>query len=104
MVTDLDPDQAWPWIDEPTAKRAEVRAYADSLPAKHIIWTTVIDPALGLEHDGDEEPRHGNRGLGGYQCTCGRFAKFLRWQATGAPGYERGYLVNCKRCGEVLVY
>lgn len=104
MVTDLDPDQAWPWIDEPTAKRAEVRAYADSLPAKHITWTTVIDPALGLEHDGDEEPRHGNRGLGGYQCTCGRFAKFLRWQATGAPGYERGYLVNCKRCGEVLVF
>ncbi len=35
---------------------------------------------------------------------CGRFAKFVRWQNTGAPGYERGYLVNCKRCGEVLVY
>jgi hypothetical protein len=48
--------------------------------------------------------RHGNRGLGGWQCTCGRFARFLRWQNTGAPGYERGYLVDCKRCGEVLVY
>lgn len=48
--------------------------------------------------------QHGNRGLGGYQCTCGRFARFIRWQATGAPGYERGYLVNCKRCGEVLVF
>lgn len=39
-----------------------------------------------------------------HEFTCGRFAKFLRWQNTGAPGYERGYLVDCKRCGEVLVY
>jgi hypothetical protein len=55
----------------------------------------------------DEEPddkQHGNRGLGGWQCRCGRFARFLRWQNTGAVGWERGYLVDCSRCGEVLVY
>lgn len=88
----------------PPEKKPAIRAFANTLPAKRITWTTVIDPALGLEHDGDEEPQHGNRGLGGWQCTCGRFAKFLRWQNTGAPGGERGYLVDCKRCGEVLVY
>lgn len=52
----------------------------------------------------DTVTRYGNRGLGGWQCTCGRFAKFIRWQNTGAPGYERGYVVNCKRCGEVMVF
>lgn len=51
-----------------------------------------------------EHKRYGNRGMGGWQCTCGRFARFIRWQNTGAPGWERGYLVDCKRCGEVLVF
>jgi hypothetical protein len=51
-----------------------------------------------------DQQRFGNRGMGGWRCYCGRFARFMRWQNTGAPGWERGYLVDCKRCGEVLVY
>lgn len=98
------PDCQPPSAHETPEHAAEVRPLVDGLPAKRTTWTTVIDTALGLEHDGDEEPQHGNRGLGGWQCTCGRFAKFLRWQNTGAPGWERGYVVNCTRCGEVLVY
>lgn len=65
----------------------------------------LVPDAEGPWDDAEpDDKQHGNRGLGGWQCTCGRFAKFLRWQATGAPGYERGYLVDCSRCGEVLVY
>lgn len=64
-----------------------------------------IDPALGLEQYVEENAQaHGNRGLGGWKCLCGRFARFIRWQNTGAPGWERGYLVDCKRCGQVSVY
>lgn len=98
MVSDPQADDATP------EKKAAIRAFADVLTAKHIARSPRPGSRLDLEHDGDEEPRHGNRGLGWYQCTCGRFAKFLRWQNTGAPGGERGYLVKCKRCGEVLVY
>lgn len=58
----------------------------------------------GLSSLETDAQKHGNRGLGGWQCACGRFAKFKRWQNTGAPGGERGYLVDCKRCGEVLVF
>lgn len=52
----------------------------------------------------EDVTRYGNRGLGGWRCTCGRFAKFRRWQNSGAPGWERGYVVECKRCGEVTVF
>lgn len=98
MVSDPQTDDSTP------EEKAAIRAFADGLPAKKVDWASLSDSAIGLEHDGDPEPRHGNRGLGWYQCTCGRFAKFIRWQNTGAPGWERGYLVDCKRCGEVLVY
>lgn len=81
-------------------KRAALRTFADALPAKKVdLGNNWLQEAMEADIK-----RHGNRGGGGWQCTCGRFAKFLRWQNTGAPGYERGYLVNCKRCGEVLVY
>lgn len=90
-----------PFEDDATPeKRAAVRAFADALPAKRV----HVDNNWLQEAMEADIKRHGNRGLGGWQCTCGRFAKFVRWQNTGAPGYERGYLVNCKRCGEVLVY
>lgn len=98
MVSDPQADDATP------EEKAAIRAFADRLTAKHIAWSPRPGSWLDLERNGDPEPQHGNRGLGGWQCTCGRFAKFLRWQNTGAPGWERGYLVNCKRCGEVLVY
>jgi hypothetical protein len=70
------------------------------LPAKRVI----LDDNWLQEAMETDLKRYGNRGRGGWQCTCGRFARFLRWQNTGAPGWERGYLVDCKRCGETLVY
>lgn len=94
-----------PQTDDATPeKKAAIRAFADRLTAKKIDWTPRPGSWLDLDAEGDPEPRHGNRGLGGYRCTCGRFAHFIRWQNTGAPGGERGYLVRCKQCGEVLVY
>lgn len=61
------------------------------------IWDEMFDA---------DEPRkqHGNRGLGGYQCECGRFAKFVT-----SHHYYNGwfdcyaYTVECSRCGEVEV-
>jgi hypothetical protein len=89
-------------------KRAALRAFADALPAKKIepaprpSWDEVFGTIADIE--AEALPQYGNRGLGGYRCTCGRFARFIHWQNTGAPGGERGYLVDCKRCGEVLVF
>lgn len=51
-----------------------------------------------------ENRRNGNRGQGGYQCLCGRFAKFA-----GDRHYYNGfwdcysYDVECSRCGVVTV-
>lgn len=48
--------------------------------------------------------RYGNRGGGGYQCYCGRWAKYL-----GGRSYYNGtwdcysYDVMCSRCGQVTV-
>lgn len=93
-MTDPQADDATP------EKKAAIRAFADRLPAKRLdLGNNWLQEAMETD-----VKAFGNRGLGGWQCTCGRFAKFIRWQATGAPGYERGYLVNCKRCGEVLVF
>src|SRR3546814_14194401 len=84
-----------PFEDDATPeKRAAVRAFADALPAKRV----HVDNNWLQEAMEADIKRHGNRGLGGWQCTCGRFAKFVRWQHTGDPGYERGYRVNCNRC------
>lgn len=72
-------------------------ATSDSAEAEDVGWLQ-----RAMEED---VKRHGNRGLGGWKCLCGRFAKFLRWQNTGAPGWERGYVVACKRCdAEVMVF
>lgn len=38
------------------------------------------------------------------QCTCGRFARFVRFEANTMPHGESVTTVNCRRCGEVRIY
>ena len=63
----------------------------------------LIDPA-DWYGDEREEKQYGNRGQGGYQCACGRFAKFV-----SSRHYYNGWYdcyastLNCQRCGEVEV-
>lgn len=56
--------------------------------------------------EGWDEPRkqHGNRGLGGWKCSCGRWAKHLRhWYAYNGVANAFNYSVKCARCGVVTV-
>src|SRR3546814_8889777 len=59
-----------PFEDDATPeKRAAVRAFADALPAKRV----HVDNNWLQEAMEADIKRHGHRGLGGWQCTCGRF-------------------------------
>lgn len=37
------------------------------------------------------------------QCTCGRFAKFIRYEANTMPHGESVTTVDCSRCGRVYI-
>jgi hypothetical protein len=37
------------------------------------------------------------------RCYCGRFAKFIRYEANTMPHGEAVTTANCKRCGEVRI-
>lgn len=37
------------------------------------------------------------------QCTCGRFAHFVRFEASTLPHGEAVTTVACSRCGEVRI-
>lgn len=37
------------------------------------------------------------------QCTCGRFARFIRYQQNTMPHGEAVTTVQCSRCGEVYI-
>jgi hypothetical protein len=42
-------------------------------------------------------------GLTPAHCLCGRFARFVRYEANTMPNGESVTTVHCKRCGEVKI-
>lgn len=69
-----------------------------------VSWELIDLPDGGWYSDEREYKQYGNRGLGGYQCQCGRFAKY-RGNATYYNGTWNIHYTDvlCSRCGEVRV-
>lgn len=69
------------------------------------MWELLsAEEAQAYFEENEAQKRYGNRGGGGYQCHCGRFAKYL----SGRHYYNGvwdcySYDVMCSRCGKVTV-